>query len=153
MSSSEATNETMTNSSNVSATPGKRLAAYIINNLIIFPLAVLFYILYTPGNQSLQLFAIFFLPLGYLAIVISLWKKGTTPGHKALKLYVVDSKTGETLTLGRMALRELVMKGIVGGFLSVITFGIYWIVDSLFVIREDKRTIHDLMSSTSVVQR
>jgi hypothetical protein len=51
-----------------------------------------------------------------------------------------------------MALREVVMKGIVGSLISFITVGINFIVDSLFVIRGDRKTINDVMSSTLVVQ-
>jgi uncharacterized RDD family membrane protein YckC len=52
-----------------------------------------------------------------------------------------------------MALREIVIKGIVGSIASSLTFGIYFVVDSLFIVRDDRKTLHDLISSTQVVQR
>lgn len=99
------------------------------------------------------LFIIVTLGIGWIVWSLIVWGKGTTPGHQVVRLYIVDEKTGKTATWGHTALREFVMKGIVGGFISTVTFGIYWVVDSLFVVRPDRRTIHDMMSSTSVVQR
>jgi hypothetical protein len=52
-----------------------------------------------------------------------------------------------------MALREVVMKRIVGSPIFFITVGINFIVDSLFVVQGDRKTIIDVMSSTLVVQR
>ena len=113
------------------ATPGVRLGAFCLE----------------------MLFIVVTLGIGWIIWSLIVWGKGTTPGHQILRLYVVDFKSGRTATWGHMALREFVMKGIVGGVATSITFGIYWIVDSLFVVREDRRTLHDLMSSTAVVQR
>ena len=99
------------------------------------------------------LFVVVTLGIGWIIWSLIVWGKGTTPGHQVLRLYVVDAKSGKTATWGHMALREFVMKGLVGGIASSVTFGIYWVVDSLFVVRDDRKTLHDLMSSTSVVQR
>lgn len=93
------------------------------------------------------------LAIGWIIWSLIVWSKGTTPGHQVLRLYIVDEKSGKTATWGHMALRELVMKGIVGSAAATITFGIYFIVDSLFVVRSDRKTLHDLLSSTQVVQR
>jgi uncharacterized RDD family membrane protein YckC len=106
------------------------------------------------GSYLLDIFFLFVtLFIGWLIWALIVWGKGTTPGHQVLRLYIVNEQNGKTATWGRMALREFVMKGLVGGFLSTITLGIYWVVDSLFVIRDDRRTIHDMLSSTVVVQR
>ena len=113
------------------ASPGVRLGAYCLEMLLIVVTLV----------------------IGWFIWSLIVWGKGTTPGHQILRLYVIDFKSGKTATWGHMALREFVMKGIVGGVATSITFGIYWIVDSLFVVREDRRTLHDLISSTAVIQR
>lgn len=113
------------------ASPGVRLGAYCLEMLLIVVTLV----------------------IGWFIWSLIVWGKGTTPGHQILRLYVIDFKSGKTATWGHMALREFVMKGIVGGVATSITFGIYWIVDSLFVVREDRRTLHDLMSATAVIQR
>ena len=67
------------------------------------------------------------------------------------KQKIVDENTGETFGWGRMALRELIFKGLVIGVGSFFTFGILWVVDSLFVVREDRKTIHDMVSRSIVV--
>jgi len=76
-------------------------------------------------------------------------------GAYALELVflVLTLFIGWAIWWGHMALREFVIKGIVGSIASSITFGIYFIVDSLFVVRDDRKTLHDLISSTQVVQR
>lgn len=113
------------------ATPAVRLGSYLLEIL---------FILVTFG-------------VGWIVWSLIVWGKGTTPGHQVLRLYIVDEKSGKTATWGHTALREFVMKGLVGLFISGITFGIYWIVDSLLVVRPDRKTIHDMLSSTVVVQR
>lgn len=113
------------------ATPGVRLGSFLLECLL----------------------AVVTLGIGWIIWSLIVWGRGTTPGHQVLRLYVVDAKSGRTATWGHMALREFVMKGLVGGIASSITFGVYFIVDSLFVVRDDRKTLHDLMSSTSVVQR
>lgn len=100
-----------------------------------------------------MLFIVVTLGIGWIVWSLVAWGKGTTPGHQVVRLYIVDDKSGKTATWGHTALREFVMKGLVGLFISGITFGIYWVVDSLFVVRADRKTIHDMLSSTVVVQR
>jgi uncharacterized RDD family membrane protein YckC len=51
-----------------------------------------------------------------------------------------------------MALRELIFKGLIGAVLAAISFGIFFIIDSLFVTRDDRRTIHDRMAGSVVIQ-
>lgn len=113
----------------VKCTPGARLGAFLMDALL----------------------SVVTLGIGWLIWSLIVWQKGTTPGHQVLKQKIVDEKTGETFSWGRMALRELVFKGIVIGVGSVFTLGILWVVDSLFVVREDRKTIHDMMSRSIVV--
>jgi len=93
------------------------------------------------------------LGIGWLIWSFVEWGKGTTPGHKVLKQYIVDEKTGETFGWGRMALREIVIKTLLCGILYVITFSVFYFIDSLMVVRDDRRTIHDRISGSLVVQR
>lgn len=113
------------------ATPAVRLGAYALELVLV--ICTLF--------------------IGWIIWSLVVWGKGTTPGHQIVRLYIVDAKSGRTATWGHMALREFVIKGIVGSIASSISFGIYFLVDSLFVVREDRKTLHDLMVSTQVVQR
>jgi uncharacterized RDD family membrane protein YckC len=93
------------------------------------------------------------LGIGWLIWSLIVWGKGTTPGHQILKQYVVDEKTGQTFSWGRMAIREFLVKQLLGGILAILTVGIYFLVDSLMVVRNDRRTIHDRISGSLVVQR
>lgn len=113
------------------ATPAVRLGAYALEIVLV----------------------IFTLFIGWAIWSLVVWNKGTTPGHQIVRLYIVDAKSGRTASWGHMALREFVIKGIVGNFASAFTFGVYFIVDSLFIVRDDRKTLHDLISSTQVVQR
>jgi uncharacterized RDD family membrane protein YckC len=99
------------------------------------------------------LLALVTLGIGWIIWSLVAWGKGTTPGHQVLKQYIVDEKTGKTFSWGRMALREVVIKGILCGVLYVVTFSIFYFVDSLMVVRDDRRTIHDRISGSLVVQR
>ena len=52
-----------------------------------------------------------------------------------------------------MFLREFVIKGLLGGFLSSFA-GIYFVVDHIWpLFDDDKQTVHDKMVSTLVVKK
>lgn len=93
------------------------------------------------------------LGIGWLIWSFVLWGKGTTPGHKILRQYVVSEKTGADFTWGQMFVRELLIKGILVPVLSALSFGIVYLVDSLMVTRDDRKTLHDRISGSIVVQR
>jgi uncharacterized RDD family membrane protein YckC len=112
------------------ASPGARFGSYLMEYLLLFV---------TLG-------------VGWLIWSLIVWDKGTTPGHQVLKQTIVDEKTHEPFSWGRMALRELIFKGLIGAVLAAISFGIFFIVDSLFVTRDDRRTIHDRMAGSVVIQ-
>lgn len=93
------------------------------------------------------------LGVGWLIWSFVVWGKGTTPGHQILKQFVVKEETGETFSWGRMALREILVKQLLCGLLAGFTFGIFFLVDSLMVTRDDRKSIHDRISGSLVVQR
>jgi uncharacterized RDD family membrane protein YckC len=80
------------------------------------------------------------------------WKTGQTPAKRILRQVVVDAKTGEVFSWSRMALREFAVKGAAGNIASGATSGVTFVIDSLFVFREDRRTIHDLIVGSKVIQ-
>lgn len=80
------------------------------------------------------------------------WKTGQTPAKRILKQVVVDAKTEEVFSWSRMALREFAVKGAAGNIASGATSGITFVIDSLFVFREDRRTVHDLIVGSKVIQ-
>lgn len=103
----------------------------------------------------------FLLDMGLLIITLFIgwaiwnlftWKTGQTPAKRILRQVVVDAKTGEVFSWSRMALREFAVKGAAGNIASGATSGVTFVIDSLFVFREDRRTLHDLIVSSKVVQ-
>lgn len=105
--------------------------------------------------------ASFLLDLGLLIITLFIgwaiwnlytWKTGQTPAKRILKQVVVDANTGEVFSWSRMALREFAVKGAAGNIASGATSGVTFVIDSLFVFRQDRRTVHDLIVGSKVIQ-
>ena len=113
------------------ATPGARLGSHLLEALL----------------------ALVTLGLGWLIWSFVIWGQGTTPGHKVLKHYIVNEKTGRELTWGQMFVREFLIKGLLVPLLSAFSFGIVYLVDSLMVTRDDRKTLHDRICGSVVVQR
>jgi uncharacterized RDD family membrane protein YckC len=90
--------------------------------------------------------------VGWVIWNLFTWKTGQTPAKRILKQVVVDAKTGEVFSWSRMALREFAVKGAAGNIASGATSGITFVIDSLFVFREDRRTVHDLIVGSKVIQ-
>jgi hypothetical protein len=89
--------------------------------------------------------------IGWLIWALITWSDGQTPAKKLLGHVVVDANTGQQFDWGRMALREFVIKGMLGGLLNTVTIGIYSLVDAFMVFGNRNQTLHDKMS-TSVVR-
>ena len=132
------------------ASPWARLAAFIIDTLIIgIPALILGVVAFVSGEDE----ASFGLILAGLAIfivilvvqLVLLGTRGQTIGKIALKIRIVDAQTGAHPGWPRLVLLRTVVNGIITGILFI-----YWIVDSLFIFRGDHRTIHDLYSGTRV---
>ena len=90
--------------------------------------------------------------IGWVIWNLYTWKTGQTPAKRILKQVVVDANTGEVFPWSRMALREFAVKGAAGNIIGGATNGISFAVDSLFVFREDRRTVHDLIVGSKVIQ-
>jgi uncharacterized RDD family membrane protein YckC len=90
--------------------------------------------------------------IGWVIWNLFTWKTGQTPAKRLLQQVVVDAKTGEVFTWSRMALREFAVKGAAGNIISGATNGISFVADSLFVFRDDRRTVHDLIVGSQVIQ-
>ena len=65
---------------------------------------------------------------------------------------VVDSRTNQPFTWVKMLLREAVVKWAAGGIASGASNGITFVIDSLFVFREDRKTVHDMIVQSKVIQ-
>ena len=90
--------------------------------------------------------------IGWVIWNLFTWKTGQTPAKRLLQQVVVDAKTGEVFTWSRMALREFAVKGAAGNIIGGATNGISFVVDILFVFRDDRRTVHDLIVGSKVIQ-
>jgi hypothetical protein len=96
------------------------------------------------------LLALVTLGIGYFIWSLVTWADGQTPAKKMLGHVVADPVTGVPFDWGRMALRQFVIEGLLGGLLSTISVGIYFWVDSLMIFGEGQRTLHDRMANSVV---
>lgn len=96
--------------------------------------------------------AIVTLFIGWFIWSMSTWKTGQTPAKRLMKQVVVSTKTGESFTWSQMLLREAVVKWAAGGIASGASNGITFVVDSLFIFRDDRKTVHDLIVQSKVIQ-
>ena len=89
---------------------------------------------------------------GYVIWWLFALRRGQTPGKQVVGIRVVKDN-GEPSDWGYTFLRELVIKGLLGGFLSGMTGGIYFLVDHLLPLWDkDRQAVHDKMIGTLVVQ-
>jgi uncharacterized RDD family membrane protein YckC len=100
-------------------------------------------------DLGLMVVTLFF---GWVIWNLFTWQTGQTPAKRILKQVVVDAKTGEVFTWSRMALREFAVKGAAGNIAGGASNGITFVIDSLFVFRDDRRTVHDLSVGSKVIQ-
>jgi uncharacterized RDD family membrane protein YckC len=100
-------------------------------------------------DLGLMVVTLFF---GWVIWNLFTWQTGQTPAKRILKQVVVDAKTGEVFTWSRMALREFAVKGAAGNIAGGASNGITFVIDSLFVFRDDRRTVHDLIVGSKVIQ-
>ena len=68
------------------------------------------------------------------------------PRFALLKIVTFDNHAEPGL------LRAWFLRGFVPGLISQITNGAFGLIDILFIMRQDRRCIHDLIAGTSVVR-
>ncbi|MEV0719411.1 RDD family protein [Asanoa sp. NPDC050611] len=90
------------------------------------------------------------LGIGWLVWSLVTWSDGQTPAKKLLGHVVVDANTGERFDWGRMALRELCIKGLLGWLLNIFTCSVWFLVDSFMIFGDRQRTLHDRMANSVV---
>ncbi len=112
------------------ATPGARLGALLLDGVL----------------------AVVTLGVGWLIWSLVVWDRGTTPAKSLLKQRVVDARTGATASWGHMAVRQVVVGGLLAYVLNVVTFMVYFLVDSLMVLSSGHRRLTDRIARTLVVQ-
>jgi hypothetical protein len=112
-------------------TPGERLSALLLDLLLI----------------------VITLGAGWLVWSLVVWSSGRTPGRQLLGHVVADATTGEPLGWGRMALRQVVVCGLLGAVLGGLTMGVYLVVDAAMTFSAGHRTLHDRLASSIVRHR
>jgi len=112
------------------ATPQARLGAYLVDlGLLLVTLVI-----------------------GWLIWSFFTWQTGQTPAKRLMRQVVIDARTGKQFTWVQMLLREFVLKGVAGGIASSATSGVTFVIDSLFIFREDRKTVHDMIIQSKVIQ-
>lgn len=126
-----------------------RLAAYLIDFVILSVLAVVIFFVVVLASPNLDtatnaiLFSYLYLFLASSLYFMGLWTTGGTLGMYALKLRVVDLRTGTRLTAGRSAVRGLAWLF----FGAMLGLGLIWIA---FDAR--KQGLHDKVVDSVVVR-
>jgi uncharacterized RDD family membrane protein YckC len=121
-----------------------RLGAFLID-------VVLFYLPFAAAQPASERSAVGGLAVvAWLIIVVvqivMLTRSGQTIAKRLLGIRIVKKDTG----LNGGFVTNVLLRGVVNGLLSIIP--LYGLVDALFIFREDKRCLHDLIASTIVVR-
>ena len=150
------------------ASPGVRLMAWIIDALIYFVLTIVAAVIgfvvagvsLSGVGDSFNLAAlgvvIVLTLLAFLVIfiiqMVLLATRGQTIGKIIMKIRIVDAQTGAHSGWARLILLRTIVNAIIISVLNILpgAGGAYFLVDSLFIFREDHRTIHDLFAGTRV---
>jgi uncharacterized RDD family membrane protein YckC len=90
---------------------------------------------------------------GWLVWSLVVWHRGQTPAKQLLGHIVADATTGEPVSWGRMALRELVVRALLGAVLGLVTASVYLLADAALVFSTGHRTLHDHLAGSVVRYR
>lgn len=106
-----------------------------------------------PASASLLVAGWAIIILGGLALfilqIVLLVTRSQTLGKYFVNTQVVDFETGAPAGFLSCGVLRLFVNGLIAG-LPCIGF-IYFIVDSFYILREDRRCIHDLIANTTVI--
>ena len=143
---------------------GSRLAAYLIDGLILIVPAVILTIIVVAIAAGSDTGAVVTGILGFLAYLVLLFmyapvlmmregpRNGQTWGKQALDIRVVRDN-GQAMSFGWAALREIAVKGLAVTIASSIIPIIPWFLDYFWPLWDDEnRALHDMICSTHVVR-
>lgn len=148
----------------VNASPGKRFAAQFLNGLMFFiPVLILLFGFLLSGGLGMlsgedivtsiaMILSLAIAGLSFIAIVITnfvmLLKHSQSIGKYWMKIQIVSIEDDRPAD----AAKTILLRFLVNGFLTTIfSWTLYPIIDPLFVFREDRRCIHDLIAGTRVI--
>ena len=143
----------------------RRLVAHALDTLLFYlPLLVLlltFGFAFTFLVEGERAFKTVLIAVGAVSLVMVLgyvvwWLialgRGQTPGKQLVGIRVIKTN-GEPSGWGYTFVREFIIKGLLGGLLSSITGGVYWVIDHLWPLWDgNSQALHDKMMSTLVVR-
>ena len=133
---------------------GRRLAAVIEDSLTLIPGFLLVGLaapeengeaLRDGGQMMMVLAALYFLGIMIYNIYL-LSTKGQTIGRRAMKIRIVSFADNSNPGFASV----FVMRVLVNGLLCIIP--LYGLLDILFIFRQDRRCIHDLIAGTHVIK-
>jgi uncharacterized RDD family membrane protein YckC len=109
----------------------------------------------TPDALMENFWSNFHLSLPYLAALLALQAvllslRGQSIGNMLVRTRIVRADDGEPAGF----MRAFLLRGFLARAIRQIPLlgAIFWIVDSCFIFRDDKRCLHDLMAGTKVVK-
>jgi uncharacterized RDD family membrane protein YckC len=129
-----------------------RLLAHLIDNICLAPLLIIFGVtIAAGGDATIGLIGIGLL-IAVFAIIQIYWLSalGQTIGKKVMKIRIAKLTTGEN---GGFITNVLIRIGAIF-IISCVPFvgSFFALVNILFIFRDDKRCIHDLIAGTVVVK-
>lgn len=136
------------------ATPLDRLLAFLID-IGVFVIATTPTAVADDSPIAVILSGIPFLLL-FITQIVLIWERSQTIGKHFIDIFVVRKDSDKRIGFWRFVLlRDFVGKTLILGaipFIQVIFYPIYFIIDSLFIFRKDRRTVHDMVAGTVVVR-
>lgn len=139
----------------VMAGPGRRLAGAIIDSLIQAPGLVLIVVGYVLAILTFGI-SLVLLPIGMVLLLpwfiwfVVVAPNGQTPGKQIVGEYIMKAD-GSRAGGWYVWLREFVIKGLLCGFLNVLTFGLFWLLAALWCLWDkNKQCLWDKFASTYV---
>lgn len=137
---------------------GTRLGAYVIDSMLVailfVPLGYSFFKMLANGDTAgVFSFSVPFALIGGLALttitIVLVHRNGQTIGKKLLGIKVVRSD-GSRATLGRI----FWLRNVVNALPSAIPYigGLYFFIDSLFIVADNRQCLHDKIADTIVIQ-
>jgi len=126
---------------------GNRIKAFITDSfMLVMPLMyIVFYLVFSDregfAEHKLLGWIYILLPLVIMQILFLVLSIGQTPGMRAYNITLIDMKSGKKPAVGIIIYRQML------SLLSLFVFG--W---ATMFFRKDSRTLHDLLSGTTLLQ-
>lgn len=128
---------------------GRRLAAVLLDGVLALPLLLIAEesgYANTDGVDPVGLAALAGFSVLTNVQIYLLATSGQTIAKRVMQIRIVDAGTGRYPGW----LRIVILRAYVNGLFVAVTFGLYGLVDTLFIFREDRRTLHDRLARTRV---